>query len=97
MSALGYIFIFYIGFYYYRLAENYKRNKWLFGFLGIFFYYVGIILYVLYQRIFVIEEIDEFDMTSISFKVFVVGFVIVFVIFHLLNYIWSRAKKKKKY
>ena len=95
MSTLGYIFIFYVGYYYFRLAENYKRNKWVFGFLGIFFYYFGIVLYVLYQKIFVIEEIDEFDLTSLSLKSFVAGFIIVFFMFHWLNYIWSRNDKKK--
>ncbi len=93
MSALGYILIFYIGFYYYRLAENYNRNKWLFGFLGILFYFLGAILYPLYIKIAVVDKIDEYDLTFMSLKSLVIGLTFVFIIFHLLELTWKKKNK----
>ena len=92
MKALGYIFLFYIGFYFYRLAENHNKNKWLFAVIGIVAYFVGVIGYPLYLRIFNFEEIRGFDITSISLKSFLIGLICVFFLFQVLNFIWNRKK-----
>ena len=65
MKALGYILIFYIGFYFYRLAENHSKNKWLFAILGVAAYFFGIIVYPLYLKFFNSEDIEDFDLSSI--------------------------------
>lgn len=94
MSALGYIFIFYIGFYFYRLAENHKRNKWLYGLIGVLFYFFGYFMYLMYVRFFVNKEFDEFDFSIISIKSLCAGFVSVYMLFHYLNYNWKRKQKR---
>lgn len=38
---LGLILIYFIGKSYYKLAEEFTKNKWLWAILGIAFYYVG--------------------------------------------------------
>lgn len=38
---LGILLIFFIGKYFYKLAEKFKQNKWLFAVLGVVVYYVG--------------------------------------------------------
>lgn len=38
---LGIIFIYFIGKFYYKLAEEYNRSKWGFTILGVVSYYVG--------------------------------------------------------
>ncbi|GAA4933547.1 hypothetical protein GCM10023314_02520 [Algibacter agarivorans] len=38
---LGILVIFFIGKYYYELAQDYYRNRWLYGLLGIGLYYAG--------------------------------------------------------
>ena len=38
---LGILLIFFIGKYYYELAQDYYKNRWLYGLLGIGVYYVG--------------------------------------------------------
>lgn len=96
MKALGYIFLFYVGFYFYRLAENHQKNKWFFGGIGIITYFIGIIIYPLYLRTLKHEDIENFDVTSVSFTSFLVGFLFVFIIFQLLNFIWIRKKKVNK-
>ena len=42
---LGLLLIFFIGRYFYRLAEDYSQNKWLFAFLGIVLYYAAGIVF----------------------------------------------------
>ncbi|QTE23631.1 hypothetical protein [Polaribacter cellanae] len=96
MKILGYIFIFYVGFYFYRLAENHNKNKWLFGFLGVAIYFSGLLIYPLYVRFFYVEEINETSLIFISFKSFVIGFVFILVSFQLLSIFWSRKKKIDK-
>ncbi|WP_339658709.1 hypothetical protein [uncultured Polaribacter sp.] len=96
MKALSYIFIFYIGFYFYRLAENHKRNKWLFGFVGIVTYLIGLVSYPLFIRILYLEENHNFDLAAISLKSFLIGVLSVFFLFQLLSFIWSRKKVSKK-
>jgi len=94
MSALWYIFIFYIGFYFYRLAENYNRNKWLYGAFGILFYFVGFFVHPLYVRFFVDEEFDKYDISIVSIKSLITGFLFVFILFHLLDFIWKKKEKR---
>lgn len=96
MSALGYILIFYIGFYFYRLAENHHKNKWLFGFIGIVIYFFGLVIYPLYIRFFDSTEIEEFKLVLVSFKSFTIGLLFVCISFQLLSIIWSRKKKVNK-
>lgn len=96
MKVLGYIFIFYIGFYFYRLAENHKRNKWLFGIVGIVTFLIGLLSYPLIIRILYSEENHNFDLIFISFKSFLIGLLSVLFLFQLLNFIWSRKKVSKK-
>ena len=38
---LGILFVYFVGKYFYKLAEEYKQNKWLFAILSIVMYYVG--------------------------------------------------------
>lgn len=38
---LGILLIYFIGKYFYRLAEKFNQNKWLYAILGIVTYYVG--------------------------------------------------------
>ena len=96
MKILGYILIFYIGFYFYRLAENHQKKKWLFGIVGIATYFSGILIYPLYVRFFYVDEIDEFDISAISLKSSLIGLLFVFFLFQLLSLIWSRKKKTNK-
>lgn len=93
MKALGYILLFYIGFYFYRLAENHNKNKWLFAIIGIGTYFFGIIAYPLYLRFFKSEDIEDFDISSISLKSFLIGLICVFFLFQILSLVWSRKKK----
>jgi hypothetical protein len=94
MEYLGYIFIFYIGFYFYRLAENHKKNKWLFGFLGIINFIIGYFSYLLFCRFFNSIEFNKENISSIGLKGFIAGVIFSILIFQILSFIWSRKEKK---
>ena len=93
MKALSYIFLFYVGFYYYRLAEIHKRNKWLFGLLGVALYFGASLIYPFYVRFFSEVTLEELDIFKISLKSFLVGLITVVIVFQILSFIWSRKKK----
>lgn len=82
-----------MGFYFYRLAENHQKNKWLFGILGIVIFITGYFSYVLFYRFFILENIEMIDYATVNFKSFITGLVFVFIVFQILNFIWNRKKK----
>ncbi|CAM1368000.1 conserved membrane protein of unknown function [Tenacibaculum soleae] len=92
MSVFGYILLFYVGFYFYRLAENYNRNKWLYAFLGLVFFFIGCFGYVMYVRFFEMDEIQGFDIAMISIKSVGMGILFSFVMFHFIDFIWKKNK-----
>ena len=92
MSALGYILLFYIGFYFYRLAENHNKNKWLYGLLGVVLFFISLFVSVLLERFFRGDEINEFDIAIISVKSIFIGTLVVFIVFQILDSLWERKK-----
>lgn len=96
MQLIGYIILFYVGFYFFRLAENHNKNKWLFAFLGLVIFFFGYFVYALYYRFFVLEELDDFTYSEIGFKSFFVGLFFAILLFQILNQFWSSRKNKNK-
>ena len=96
MKLLSYIILFYVGFYFYRLAENHKKNKWLFGLIGILFYFLSVFIYLCYLFFFYSEELSVMELASVSLKSFLVGLFGVFILFQVLSFVWSRKKKIDK-
>jgi len=96
LEYLGCTFLFYVGFYFYRLAENHKRNKWLFGFLGIALFVVAYLFYMLFCRFFNSYKYNVENLMSIGIKAFVTGFICIVVVFQILGFVWSRKKKVKE-
>ncbi len=41
---LGIVFLYFIGKYFYKLSEQFHKNKWVFAILGIVVYYAGTII-----------------------------------------------------
>lgn len=95
MSAFFYIFLFYVGFYFYRLAENHKKNKWVFAILGLITFFFGNFLYVLYFRLFNGEDVDELTFPKVGEKSFLLGFIFAFILFQILSTVWNSKKRKR--
>jgi len=92
MQALGYVFLCYVGFYFFRLAENHNKNKWVFSLVGLATFFIGYFMYVLYFRVFILEEFSEFSLVEIGYKAFLTGIFITFLLFRLLSFVWDRKK-----
>ncbi len=56
---LGLVLIYWIGKYFYVLAEKYNQNKWLYAILGVVIYYLGQIIFGVILAIF--NEFLEFN------------------------------------
>ena len=44
-TLLSLLFIYFLGKYFYTLAEKHKQNRWLYAFLGVLIYYVSTFLF----------------------------------------------------
>ena len=92
---LGILLLFFIGKYFYELAQDYEKQRWLFGILGIVSYYVGTII-----AAFVLLIFDEtiFDSNSFISTLMVIPFGIAFayLFYYLLKQNWEKHAEAKK-
>ncbi|WP_439128471.1 hypothetical protein [Polaribacter sp.] len=93
MKILSYIFLFYVGFYFYRLAENHQKNKWLFAIIGIITYLLSLFIYPLYLRLFYKEEILDINLVLVSLKSFLIALISLFILFQVLSFMWNKKEK----
>lgn len=92
---LGLFFIYFIGKFFYVLAETYEKKRWGYAILGIVSYYVGVFLGA-FALVFIsgitgtnfIDDVDDFlvDLLCIPF-----GILAVFLLYIFLKRRWSRA------
>lgn len=97
MKILSYIFLFYVGFYFYRLAENHKKNKWIFAIIGIGSYFLALVIYPFYLRLFDPEEIQNpANIVLVSVKSLTIALISIFILFQVLSFVWNKKKKINK-
>lgn len=94
---LGFLFIYFIGKYFYTLAEEYKKNKWLFAVLGVLSYYVGGFLFgsFLVMCGYMIDEVytESLSETFLTVIVIPLGLICCYLFYHILKRNWSRNFK----
>lgn len=91
---LGLLLLFFIGKYYYELAQDYYKHRWLYGALGIATYYVGTAI-----GGFVIGAADElFDLGvnwdsifSLGLIVLPFGVLLTTIVYFLLKRNWKKT------
>lgn len=94
---LGFVFIFIIGKYFYKLAEEYNQNKWLFAILGIIVYYAagaigGIIIGVLSVVFnFEVDWDNSILMAAIGLPI---GLASCWLFYYLLEKKWKKIEIK---
>ena len=95
---LGFIFIFFIGKYFYTLADNYNKGKWKFAVLGVVSYYGSVILfglfYGLFYGFFYPEDLDQMNELSVGLISVAVGVFSCVILFQYLDYKWKKEEKK---
>jgi hypothetical protein len=93
---LGFLFIYFIGKYFYELANQFNKNKWLFVILGILSYYsgafIGGIILGLISLIFAIE-IDWDNQILMNAIAIPFGLGITYLLYFLLKRKWNSEIK----
>tara|TARA_R110002012_G_scaffold64227_1_gene168800 strand:- start:1669 stop:2001 length:333 start_codon:yes stop_codon:yes gene_type:complete len=94
---LGLIFLYFIGKYFYKLAETYNEKKWLFAVLGVATYYLGTFLGGI-----ILALLDEFfylginwDSRATNFIFLPFGLATAYLFYYLLNRNWSKRQEKE--
>ena len=90
---LGILFIYFIGKFFYKLAEDFKQNKWLYAVLGVVIYYaagavVGVILGLADGLLSL--GIDWENTTMLSLIAIPVGLGADLLVYQLLRRKWQR-------
>lgn len=90
---LGLVLLYWIGKYYYKLAEKYNRSRWGFAILGIIAYYSGVVFFGLI--IGVITEIispgfiDNTNEFALSFIIMPFGILSTYSLYKLIENRWK--------
>jgi len=89
---LGILLIYWLGKYFYQLAEKYDQNKWLYTILGIVVYYVSQLIFGLILGIF--NELFgwgiNFDNFAINLLGIPIGLLVSYLFYLLLEKVWKR-------
>ena len=91
---LGAILLYWIGKYFYRLAEEYHKSKWSFAILGIIVYYAGVIVFAFLFGM--ISEIispgffDNFNETILSLIALPFGLLSCYILYSYLKKTWQK-------
>ncbi|MDY2587956.1 hypothetical protein [Winogradskyella aquimaris] len=91
---LGLILLYWIGKYFFKLAEEYNKNKWGFAILGVVTYYAGIIIFSFIFGI-VIEltspgAIDNINETLLGLMMLPFGILSCYVLYKYLEKTWKK-------
>ncbi|WP_194767223.1 hypothetical protein [Tamlana sp. I1] len=93
---LGLVLLYWIGKYFYKLAEDYNKSKWGFAVLGIITYYGGIVLFSFITGI-VMELvspglIERFNDTLLGFAMLPFGILSCYLFYKYLEKKWYKNK-----
>ncbi|MGX7666861.1 hypothetical protein [Flavobacterium pedocola] len=91
---IGILLIFSVGKYFYQLADNYNKNKWVYAILGVISYYAGqliggVILGVCSMAFDI--EVDWDDNVLMTVIGLPIGIATCWLFYYLLKKKWSKA------
>jgi membrane protein DedA with SNARE-associated domain len=93
---LGLILLYWIGKYFYKLAEEYDKSKWGFAILGIVVYYVGTFLFAIIlifgAEIFSPGYFDDVNEKLIDFICLPFGLLSCYLLYCYLKKTWEKNK-----
>ncbi len=91
---LGLFLIYFIGRYFYKLAEDHNKSKWAFAILGVISYYAGIFLGGIFIGLFyalVLEtDIESSNNFGISLLALPFGIFCCWMFYRILKNRWSK-------
>ncbi len=93
---LGLLLLYWIGKYFYKLAEEYHKNLWGFAILGVVVYYGGIfffgIIAVVMMEIIYPGSIDTFNETLLSLLMIPFGILSSYLLYKYLEKVWKKNR-----
>lgn len=93
---LGLVLLYWIGKYFYKLAEEYNKNQWGFAILGVVVYYGGILLFSVIigviLEVFFPGVLDTFDETLFGFLMLPFGILSCYLLYKYLEKSWEKNK-----
>lgn len=95
---LGIVLIFIIGGWYVKLAEQFNKNKWLFGILGIVTYYgsgflIGIALAIAVD-VFALDILTDIPPLVLRLYPLPIGLLSCYLLHRYLKHQWSKTDKR---
>jgi len=97
---LGLVVIYFIGRYYYRLAEEFGKSKWGFAILGVVCYYAGAfiggIILGLLSLVWDGFEIEYMSDLQLGIMAIPFGLLFCYGIYMLLKRIWTKNQKEEE-
>ncbi|MBL4605948.1 MAG: hypothetical protein JKY02_09900 [Flavobacteriaceae bacterium] len=97
---LGVLLLFFIGKYYFKLAEKYKKSKWGYTVLGVVTYYGGTFIYgiiygIIYFSMYPDAHESEVNNWTLMLTAIVAGLVSAFILYFLLERNWKKYEVVK--
>ncbi|MFD1064224.1 hypothetical protein ACFQ1Q_13290 [Winogradskyella litorisediminis] len=94
---LGFLLIFLIGREFYRLAEKFEKNKWLFGILGVASYYIGTMLAG--GMVGLIMGLTDTEITDekaklVGYATIPVGLLVTYIFYKILKPNWEEEYRR---
>jgi len=91
---LGFVLLYWIGKYFYKLAEEYNKNQWGFAILGIVVYYSGVLLFGFIVGI-IVEIIspgyvDSINDTLLGIIMLPFGILSCYLLYKYLEKTWKK-------
>lgn len=98
-GVISLIILVFIGKYYYELAQEFEKHRWLYAILGVLVYFAAgfIVSYSIVGL--VLLKLIEFDFNSFSNLMmleYVSGVSFAIILYIILNIAWGRKEKLKK-
>jgi hypothetical protein len=97
---LGLVLIYFIGKYFYKLAEEFGKNKWGFAILGVVSYYGGAFLGGIILGLISIVwdgfEVEYMSDMQLGLMAIPFGLLMCFGAYTLLKKIWTKNKKEEE-
>lgn len=97
---IGIILIYFIGKYFYNLAEEFSKNKWLYGILGVIVYYAGTfvagLIFGILGELGIVEGINSINSIFLSLLALPFGILACWLFYIILKKQWSKNKSTNK-
>lgn len=93
---LGLVLLYWIGKYFYRLAEDYDRNKWGFAIIGVVVYYLVSVIFIAIILLIFPNFTESSNDLIMSLVALPFSLSACYLFYYLLEKSWENSKKIEK-